>query len=170
MNAAPRTLRVVKVLMVVTDVGFIAYWAITIAHVLPESALFNDYRDERIVAWNWSFLPLDLLISATGLTALRLARQGREAWRPLMLVSLTLTSCSGLQAIGFWTIRGDFSPAWWIPNLFLLLYPLTGIAALWPTTPRHMPQEDRSRGSIPPVLPVLCNAVGVPRNPRRRDD
>ncbi|MBW2224881.1 MAG: DUF5360 family protein, partial [Deltaproteobacteria bacterium] len=35
-----------------------------------------------------------------------------------------LTSCSGLMAVSFWTLRADFDPAWWLPNLFLLLYPL----------------------------------------------
>ncbi len=36
-----------------------------------------------------------------------------------------LTFCSGLMAVAFWTLRGDFDPAWWAPNLFfLLIYPL----------------------------------------------
>jgi hypothetical protein len=30
---------------------------------------------------------------------------------------------SGLNAIAFWVIRGDFDPTWWIPNLYLLIYP-----------------------------------------------
>ena len=52
-----------------------------------------------------------------------LPRLGRS-WRNLALVSLTLTSCSGLMAVCFWTFRGDFDPGWWLPNLFLLIYPL----------------------------------------------
>jgi hypothetical protein len=67
-------------------------------------------------------MPLDLAIGATGLTALRRAKRGRS-WRSLALVSLVLTSCSGLMAVSFWTLRADFDPAWWLPNLFLLLYP-----------------------------------------------
>ncbi len=125
-----RRLGIVKALMLTTDLGFVAYWASTVAHVLPSSAFFNDYRDDHIVAWNWSFLPVDLLISATGFTALWLARGERPAWRPMMLVSLTLTSCSGPQAIAFWAIRADFNLGWWLPNLFLLLYPMAAIAAL----------------------------------------
>ena len=31
--------------------------------------------------------------------------------------------CSGLQALAFWTIRLDFDMSWWIPNLYLLVYP-----------------------------------------------
>ena len=27
-------------------------------------------------------------------------------------------------AIAFWLIRGDFDPSWWIPNLYLMIYPL----------------------------------------------
>ncbi|MGI6187453.1 MAG: DUF5360 family protein, partial [Brevibacillus sp.] len=42
----------------------------------------------------------------------------------LALISLVLTSCSGLQAISFWLFKGDFDPVWWIPNLYLLIYPL----------------------------------------------
>jgi hypothetical protein len=34
-----------------------------------------------------------------------------------MPVSLVLMTASGLMAIAFWTLRGDFSVAWWIPNL-----------------------------------------------------
>ncbi|WP_433333661.1 DUF5360 family protein [Spirillospora sp. CA-294931] len=119
-----------KALMVVTDVGFVLYWAITVLEVLPKDALFNDYTNDLVVAWNWSFLPLDLLISATGLTALVLLRRANPAWRPLVIVSLTLTSCSGLQAIAFWAIRSDFSLSWWLPNLFLLLYPVPPLIAL----------------------------------------
>jgi hypothetical protein len=31
---------------------------------------------------------------------------------------------SGLMAISFWAFTRDFSPQWWAPNLFLLIYPL----------------------------------------------
>ena len=46
------------------------------------------------------------------------------SWRNLALASLVLTSCSGLMAVSFWTIRADFDPAWCPPNWFLLPYPL----------------------------------------------
>lgn len=108
--------------MLVTDVGFLAYWLITLLHVLPDAWLFKDYDDPILQSWNWSFLPLDLLISFTGLAALR-SRDAVLA-RSLAGVSLVLTSCSGLMAISFWALRGDVAWAWWAPNLFLLLYPL----------------------------------------------
>jgi hypothetical protein len=76
-----------------------------------------------VVAWNWSFLPLDLLISVSGLTSLWLQRRGDRRWAALALVSLALTSSSGLMALAFWTLRRDFDVAWWLPNALLLLYP-----------------------------------------------
>jgi len=115
--------RFLRPLFLIVDLGFIAYWAITLAGVIPDEYLFKDYDNPILSAWNWSFLPLDLAISATGLTALRRAKRGRR-WRGLALVSLVLTSCAGLMAVSFWTLRADFDPAWWLPNLFLLIYPL----------------------------------------------
>ena len=109
-------------LFLIVDIGFIAYWTITLAGIIPPEHLFKDYANPILSAWNWSFLPLDFAISATGLLALRRAKRGGP-WRDLALVSLTLTSCSGLMAVSFWTLRADFDPAWWAPNLFLLLYP-----------------------------------------------
>ncbi len=108
----------------VVDFGFIAYWLITLFHLIPEEYLFKDYENPILVAWNWSFLPLDLFISATGLSSLYLYRRGNPAWAAMAFASLLLTSCSGLQAIAFWAIRRDFDPLWWGFNLFLLLYPL----------------------------------------------
>ena len=117
-------MRTLKPFFWFTDVGFVLYWAVTALHLIPPEFLFQDYTNPILTAWNWSFLPLDLLISATGFAALWAHRRGLEAWRPLALVSLAFTLTSGLNAIAFWTIRGDFDPAWWIPNLYLLIYPL----------------------------------------------
>ena len=114
----------------VVDIGFIAYWLITLLEIVPNEYLFNDYANPILVAWNWSFLPLDLLVSATGLTSIYLWKSNDQKWIPLALISLVLTSCSGLQAIAFWTIRADFDVAWWLPNLFLLLYPLCFIKSV----------------------------------------
>ncbi len=107
----------------VVDLGFIAYWLITLFHLIPQEYLFKDYENPILVAWNWSFLPLDLFISATGLSSLYLYRKRNPAWSSLAFASLLLTSCSGLQAIAFWAIRRDFDPLWWSFNLFLLCYP-----------------------------------------------
>lgn len=117
-------IRLLKALMLATDIGFIVYWLITVAHVIPPNMLFRDYSNLIMVHWNWSFLPLDLLISATGIYSLIHMKQNNSAWRQLAIVSLTLTFVSGLQAIAFWAIAGDFDPWWWAPNLFLMVYPL----------------------------------------------
>jgi putative acetyltransferase len=110
--------------LLLTDLGFIAYWAITAAGVLPAAWLFKDYDNPILIAWNWSFAPLDLLASASGLAALVYARRGASAWRALALLSLALTFCAGLLALSFWTLRGDFDVAWWLPNIYLVLWPL----------------------------------------------
>ena len=117
-------LRSQRVLFFIVDIGFILYWLVTLMAVLPEAWLFKDYHDPILSAWNWSFLPLDLFISATGLASVRLWRLGDSRWKALSVVSLTLTFCSGLQAIAFWSLRLDFDPGWWSMNLFLMLYPL----------------------------------------------
>jgi Family of unknown function (DUF5360) len=113
-----------KIFFWFTDLGFIAYWLITALHLIPAQYLFQDYTNPILTAWNWSFLPLDLAISATGLGTLWTYTRKLESWRSLALISLTLTFVSGLNTISFWLIRGDFDPTWWIPNLYLMIYPL----------------------------------------------
>lgn len=127
----------VKVAMLVTDVGFLVYWSAALLGLIPAEYAYKDYDDPVMSDWNYSFLPLDVAASATGLASLHLCRRARRdgrphriAWRPLMLVSLTLTSTAGLQAVVFWALRGDWSPTWWIPNLALLLFPVPAIARL----------------------------------------
>lgn len=126
-RALPRGL---PTLMVATDLGFIVYWLITAAHLLPAAWLYNDSTNPMMIDWNWSFLAIDLMVSLTGFLTLTTARRDPMAARSLALVSLTLTSASGLMAISFWTLRHDFDPAWWGPNSFLLLYPLPYLFAL----------------------------------------
>jgi hypothetical protein len=116
--------RTLRTLMLLTDLTFILYWLVTALHWIPPSWAFNGYENPILVAWNWSFLPLDLLVSASGLGALHLYRKNDIRWRRLVLVSLTLTMCSGLQAISYWTVRREFDIGWWIPNMFLLIYPI----------------------------------------------
>lgn len=113
-----------KYYFLIVDIGFILYWLITLSHIIPEELLFKDYDNPILHAWNWSFLPLDLFISATGLYSLSLWKKQQSQWLPFALISLALTFCSGLQALAFWSLRADFDLSWWIPNLFLLLYPL----------------------------------------------
>ncbi|MBL8717262.1 MAG: DUF5360 family protein [Myxococcales bacterium] len=128
-----------RALLLVTDLGFLAYWALTLGHVLPRAWLFRGYEDPTVAAWNLSFLPLDLVVSATGLGAVGLLRRCPAAARSLLTMSLVATSISGLQAIAFWTLRRDFDLGWWAPNLFLLAWPLPFLARLAWTA--HAPER-----------------------------
>jgi hypothetical protein len=116
--------------MLVTDLGFVVYFTVTGIGLIPPEWAFADYADPLMADWNWSFLWIDLPASVTGLTSLHLLRRGAPSGPPLMLVSLVLTMASGLMAIAFWTLRGDFSLAWWIPNLYLMLFPVPAIIRL----------------------------------------
>ena len=120
-------MNVLRVCFLLVDLGFILYWFITYCKLIPDEFLFQDYTNPLLVTWNWSFFPLDIFISATGLSSLFLFRRGDNRWRPLALISLVLTFCSGLQAIAFWAFQGFFDITWWGFNGFLLLYPLVFI-------------------------------------------
>ncbi|MBN8219275.1 MAG: DUF5360 family protein [Spirochaetes bacterium] len=119
-----------RIFFLITDIGFILYWLITLIGVIPASYLFKDYHNPILSAWNWSFLPLDLMISFSGLWSLRLMSKADVRWKSVALVSLVLTFASGLMALAFWTIRRDFDISWWLPNLYLMLYPVYYIVSL----------------------------------------
>ena len=91
---------------------------------MPPAWLFRDYADPMMKAWNLSFLPLDLLVSASGLLSVALQTRCPGSSRALLLLSLVATSISGLQAIAFWSLHHDFDLGWWAPNLFLMLWPV----------------------------------------------
>lgn len=128
--ARPHSPLALRVLLLLTDLGFLAYWALTLGHFLPPSWLYSDYREPVTVAWNQSFLPLDLLVSASGLSSVALERRCPSSARTLLLVSLVGTSISGLQALSFWAFRHELDPAWWAANGFLLLWPLPFLARM----------------------------------------
>ncbi|OXB93734.1 hypothetical protein B9L23_01925 [Parageobacillus galactosidasius] len=117
-------MKYLKPFFLVTDIGFIVYWFITFFHLIPESVAFKDYDNPIIIAWNWSFFPLDIFISITGLYSIYQYNKNNPAWMNYALISLVLTFCSGLQAIAFWVFRKDFDITWWAANLYLMIYPL----------------------------------------------
>ncbi len=130
----------------ITDILFIAYWILALADLvgllrLPTELMYAGHDQPRVVAWNWSFFPLDLAFSATGLWAVRAARQGRAIWRPLALVSLTLTMVAGGMAVGYWTILREFDPAWYLPNLLLLIWPIPHLVGIVRTLSGADPAE-----------------------------
>lgn len=130
-----------KVFFWVTDVGFVLYWILTAFHLIPVEWAFKDYNNPIIMHWNWSFLPLDMLISLTGFGALYMARRNREMWRMLSVCSLVLTFCSGLQALSFWSLRQDFDLMWWGFNGYLMVYPLPFLYILMQSAHGHMSAE-----------------------------
>ncbi len=117
-------MKLLKYIFLIVDIGFILYWIITVIKIIPPEYLYSDYHNPIMVDWNWSFLPLDLFISFTGLMSIRLFNTNNDQWKMWALISLVLTFASGLQAIVFWTIRFDFDLTWWLLNGFLLIYPL----------------------------------------------
>lgn len=129
-NLSILELKIVKIFFWITDIGMIIYWSITYFKLIPAELLFKDYTNPILVSWNWSFLPLDLLISLTGLSSLYFLKKNENLFEKLALLSLTFTFVSGLQAISYWAIQRDFDINWWIPNLYLLLYPIYFIKKL----------------------------------------
>jgi hypothetical protein len=126
--------RSLRLVMATTDIGFILYWAVSGVLALgwlslPADWLYSDYSEPMMLTWNWSFAPLDLLASVTGLWALARARRGRP-WASLGLISATLTFCAGFMAISFWAIGQDFDLTWWLPNLFLMVWPIAFVREL----------------------------------------
>lgn len=132
-NASPAMPRSLKANMLVTDWFFIAYWSMTALAAadvikLPPSLLYSNYTDPMMVAWNWSFFPLDIVLSIVGLTAVRLAGQNDPRWQALAMISLSLTFCAGFMAISFWAITCDFELTWWAANLYFTIWPLFFLA------------------------------------------
>jgi Family of unknown function (DUF5360) len=113
-----------KYFFIFIDTTFIVYWSITALHLIPAEYLYNDYTNPILINWNWSFFPLDILVSITGYYSIYLSHKNNQKWQVFALISLILTSISGLQAISYWILAKDYDPTWWIPNLFLLIYPL----------------------------------------------
>ncbi|MFN5614584.1 MAG: DUF5360 family protein [Brevundimonas sp.] len=118
-----------KALILITDVLFLTYWSLSLLDLLgvfqlPPSMMYAEFDQPRVFAWNWSFFPVDVLFSITGIAAVRLANDGDPRWRPMAMISLCLTFVAGLMAIGYWTILGEFDPAWYLPNLALAVWPL----------------------------------------------
>jgi hypothetical protein len=117
-------MKFLKINFLLVDIGFLFYWTITYFKLIPDELLFPDYKNPTLVTWNWSFFPIDLVLSITGMSSLILLNRKNETWFFLALISLSLTHASGLMAISFWAIQGWFDLSWWLPNLYLMLYPI----------------------------------------------
>ncbi len=110
------------------------YWALAAALVLgvvaiPPEYMYSDYQNPLIVAWNWSFFPIDLAFALCGLTA-RFGRLSPTLATHLSVIGATLMFCAGAMAISFWSIAGDFDPMWWGLNLWLILLSCVALKSL----------------------------------------
>ncbi len=134
----------------ITDILFLTYWTVSglnqagAIHI-PPAWMYAHFDQPAVVAWNWSFLPIDLMFSILGLSAVTAARRNRPVWRPLALLSLAFTVAAGGMAIGYWAILGEFEPTWFLPNLALVVWPL-------PFLPRLV-RDAASAGQAAPGLP-----------------
>ena len=121
--------RPLAIALTFTDVAFVLYWALAalsqggVVHVPPEW-MYANYEQADVIAWNWSFLPMDLAFSYFGLKAVAAARRGDSTWRAFTIVSLTLTMAAGGMAVSYWAILQEFDPTWFLPNLALVIWPL----------------------------------------------
>lgn len=121
--------RPLVIALTVTDVAFILYWTLAaLSQVgviqIPPDWMYASYDQPDVIAWNWSFLPMDLAFSVFGLKAVAAARRGDPAWRPFAIVSLTLTMAAGGMAVSYWAILREFDPSWFLANLALVIWPL----------------------------------------------
>ena len=122
--------RLLRANLLVTDVGFLMYWLASALSLFPPDWLYKDHDNPILHAWNWSFAPVDITASLLGLTSLWMRRQSRVSWDSVALLSLALTFCAGLMAVSFWTIRRDFDVGWWLPNLYLIVWPIIAVPGI----------------------------------------
>jgi len=96
--------------------------------------MYPDYENPTVVAWNWSFLPLDVTFAVAGLYS----RYGKLVGARQAIVStfsLSLMFCAGLMAISFWIVAQTFDLFWWGINLWLILL------ASWALVRSYLSQE-----------------------------
>lgn len=118
--AADRVLNWRKALLVITDLGLTAYWALTAVGIVSVG------KDAWLTAWSWSFLPLDALAILAGLTW-SLLPGNHPLSAPMFAVALALTLAAGIMALSFFLLWGTWDISWWLVNLWLTLMPI-GIA------------------------------------------
>lgn len=113
-----------KRMTTITEVLMILYWILAAALVMnliyidPE-LMYSDYQNPLVVAWNWSFFPIDIAFALIGLFA-KFGKLGTRLRTKLEITAASLMTCAGLMAISFWLITGDFNVSWWAVNLWLM--------------------------------------------------
>ncbi len=146
--------RSLSIAFMATDIAFLIYWTLSglvqggVLHVPPDW-MYAHFDQPQVVAWNWSFLPVDLAFSITGLSAVAAARRGDPVWRPLALLSLAFTLVAGGMAVAYWAIQREFEPAWFLPNLALVVWPMLVLPGLVSETSRLLKNNSLPSDSEP---------------------
>lgn len=122
-----------KVLTTATELGMLAYWVLAGALVaglvrIDPSLMYSNYENPLVVAWNWSFFPIDVAFAMIGLTARFGSTSGLLRFK-LEATASVLMLCAGLMAVSYWTMTGEFSPLWWGMNLWLVVLGLSNLVA-----------------------------------------
>lgn len=123
-----------KLATTVTEILMVLYWVLATALVLnfiniDPSLMYSDYKNPLVVAWNWSFFPIDIAFASIGL----FAKYGNVAGAlkfKLEISAATLMLCAGLMAVSYWVITGDFNPTWWAVNIGLIFLGLLNLYAV----------------------------------------
>lgn len=114
-----------KVATTITELAMLTYWilagalALSLISIDP-SLMYSDYENPLVVAWNWSFFPIDVAFAIIGLTA-RFGVQAGHLRFKLEVIAAVLMLCAGLMAVSYWTITGDFDLTWWGMNIWLII-------------------------------------------------
>ena len=114
-----------KTATALTEIAMLIYWALAIALTLElvsidPALMYSDYENPLVIAWNWSFFPIDIAFALIGLSA-RFARVSGALKFKLEIIAAVLMLCAGLMAISFWIVTADFEPMWWGMNIWLVL-------------------------------------------------
>jgi hypothetical protein len=130
-----------KALTTATEIGMLAYWILATALVLELIAIdpalmYSNYENPLVVAWNWSFFPIDVAFAVIGLTARFGTLSGPLRFK-LEITAAVLMFCAGLMAVSYWSITGEFSTTWWALNIWLVIIGLSNLVLAKPTQVQH---------------------------------
>ncbi|MDA9207858.1 YvaD family protein [Octadecabacter sp.] len=114
-----------KSMTTATEVAMLLYWVLAGALVLglvsiDPALMYSDYQDPRVIAWNWSFFPIDIAFAGIGLVARFGVSSGVLRFK-LELTAAVLMFCAGLMALSYWVLTSDFDLTWWSMNVWLVV-------------------------------------------------
>lgn len=120
----------------ITELLMLIYWILATALVLDiidvdPALMYSDHENPLVVAWNWSFFPIDVAFASIGLYAKYGDVEYNRKFK-LEVTAAALMVCAGLMAISYWVITGDFSPTWWAMNLWLITLGLVNLFSIKP--------------------------------------